>query len=204
MNGPLTLAHYMVLAGLLFLIGIFGALTRRNIIGILSGAADQAQVLEARHRTADVGTAIGSNIAVHFGRSAPFAARAQVVEDLQPQDERRLRRQGGAIQRRLAHCARQLGDLRRRPQLRRPPAHRRPCSAIRAIPSGLPTFGAGGRWLHGGNFLRLPKGPDPTGGKIRASLEVQLRNYATGEIFAVSVKKDILFPGPYEPLGGGK
>jgi type IV secretory pathway VirB10-like protein len=26
----------------------------------------------------------------------------------------------------------------------------------------------------------------------------------TGEIFAVSVKKDILFPGPYEPLGGGK
>lgn len=35
MNAPLTLAHYMTLAGILFLIGVFGALTRRNIIGIL-------------------------------------------------------------------------------------------------------------------------------------------------------------------------
>ena len=35
MTAPLTLAHYMIVAGLLFLIGIFGALTRRNIIGIL-------------------------------------------------------------------------------------------------------------------------------------------------------------------------
>ncbi len=35
MNSSLTLAHYMTVAGLLFLIGIFGALTRRNIIGIL-------------------------------------------------------------------------------------------------------------------------------------------------------------------------
>ena len=35
MNAPLTLAHYMTVAGLLFLIGVFGALTRRNIIGIL-------------------------------------------------------------------------------------------------------------------------------------------------------------------------
>ena len=35
MNAPLTLAHYTTVAGLLFLIGIFGALTRRNIIGIL-------------------------------------------------------------------------------------------------------------------------------------------------------------------------
>ncbi|MBI3552774.1 MAG: NADH-quinone oxidoreductase subunit NuoK [Elusimicrobia bacterium] len=31
----MTLAHYLTLSGLLFLIGIFGALTRRNIIGIL-------------------------------------------------------------------------------------------------------------------------------------------------------------------------
>lgn len=31
----ITLAHYMAVAAALFLIGIFGALTRRNIIGIL-------------------------------------------------------------------------------------------------------------------------------------------------------------------------
>ncbi len=31
----MTLTHYATLAALLFLIGIFGALTRRNIIGIL-------------------------------------------------------------------------------------------------------------------------------------------------------------------------
>lgn len=31
----ITLSHYLALSGLLFLIGIFGALTRRNIIGIL-------------------------------------------------------------------------------------------------------------------------------------------------------------------------
>lgn len=31
----MTLAHYMTVSSLLFLIGIFGALTRRNIIGIL-------------------------------------------------------------------------------------------------------------------------------------------------------------------------
>jgi NAD(P)H-quinone oxidoreductase subunit 4L len=31
----MTLTHYLALSGLLFLIGIFGALTRRNIIGIL-------------------------------------------------------------------------------------------------------------------------------------------------------------------------
>lgn len=31
----MTLAHYMGVAAALFLIGIFGALTRRNIIGIL-------------------------------------------------------------------------------------------------------------------------------------------------------------------------
>lgn len=31
----MTLAHYMTVSALLFLIGIFGALTRRNIIGIL-------------------------------------------------------------------------------------------------------------------------------------------------------------------------
>lgn len=31
----ITLAHYMAVAGALFLIGVFGALTRRNIIGIL-------------------------------------------------------------------------------------------------------------------------------------------------------------------------
>jgi len=30
-----TLAHYMTVSSLLFLIGIFGALTRRNIIGVL-------------------------------------------------------------------------------------------------------------------------------------------------------------------------
>jgi len=32
-----TLSHYLVLSGILFLIGLFGALTRRNIIGILMG-----------------------------------------------------------------------------------------------------------------------------------------------------------------------
>ncbi|OGS00336.1 MAG: NADH-quinone oxidoreductase subunit K [Elusimicrobia bacterium RBG_16_66_12] len=31
----MTLAHYLTVASLLFLIGVFGALTRRNIIGIL-------------------------------------------------------------------------------------------------------------------------------------------------------------------------
>jgi len=31
----MTLAHYLTVAGILFLIGVFGALTRRNIIGIL-------------------------------------------------------------------------------------------------------------------------------------------------------------------------
>lgn len=31
----MTLTHYLTLGALLFLIGIFGALTRRNIIGIL-------------------------------------------------------------------------------------------------------------------------------------------------------------------------
>lgn len=30
-----SLAHYMTVSALLFLIGVFGALTRRNIIGIL-------------------------------------------------------------------------------------------------------------------------------------------------------------------------
>ncbi|HAH08365.1 MAG TPA: NADH-quinone oxidoreductase subunit K, partial [Elusimicrobia bacterium] len=33
----MTLAHYLALAAALFLIGLFGALTRRNIIGILMG-----------------------------------------------------------------------------------------------------------------------------------------------------------------------
>ncbi|MBI4371974.1 MAG: NADH-quinone oxidoreductase subunit NuoK [Elusimicrobia bacterium] len=31
----MTLAHYLAVAALLFLVGLFGALTRRNIIGIL-------------------------------------------------------------------------------------------------------------------------------------------------------------------------
>ncbi|MFI5346786.1 MAG: NADH-quinone oxidoreductase subunit NuoK [Elusimicrobiota bacterium] len=31
----MTLAHYLTVSSLLFLIGIFGALTRRNIIGVL-------------------------------------------------------------------------------------------------------------------------------------------------------------------------
>ncbi|MDD5686520.1 MAG: NADH-quinone oxidoreductase subunit NuoK [Elusimicrobia bacterium] len=31
----ITLIHYIVLSGILFVIGIFGVLTRRNIIGIL-------------------------------------------------------------------------------------------------------------------------------------------------------------------------
>lgn len=31
----LTLTHFVALSGILFLIGIFGALTRRNIVGIL-------------------------------------------------------------------------------------------------------------------------------------------------------------------------
>lgn len=31
----ITLAHYLAVASALFLIGVFGALTRRNIIGIL-------------------------------------------------------------------------------------------------------------------------------------------------------------------------
>ena len=33
----ITLTHYLLLSGIIFLIGIFGALTRRNIIGILMG-----------------------------------------------------------------------------------------------------------------------------------------------------------------------
>jgi NADH:ubiquinone oxidoreductase subunit K len=31
----MTLSHYLVVGALLFLIGLFGALTRRNVIGIL-------------------------------------------------------------------------------------------------------------------------------------------------------------------------
>ena len=31
----MTLAHYLFVSGLLFIIGVFGVLTRRNIIGIL-------------------------------------------------------------------------------------------------------------------------------------------------------------------------
>ena len=31
----MTLSHYMTVSALLFLIGVFGALTRRNIIGVL-------------------------------------------------------------------------------------------------------------------------------------------------------------------------
>ncbi len=33
----MTLAHYMSVSGLLFAIGLYGALTRRNVIGILMG-----------------------------------------------------------------------------------------------------------------------------------------------------------------------
>ena len=33
----MTLSHYLFLSSLLFLIGLFGALTRRNLIGILMG-----------------------------------------------------------------------------------------------------------------------------------------------------------------------
>ena len=33
----ITLAHYMAVSAFLFLLGIFGALTRRNLIGILMG-----------------------------------------------------------------------------------------------------------------------------------------------------------------------
>ncbi|MEK7745499.1 MAG: NADH-quinone oxidoreductase subunit NuoK [Elusimicrobiota bacterium] len=33
----MSLAHYLALSAILFLIGLFGALTRRNIIGILMG-----------------------------------------------------------------------------------------------------------------------------------------------------------------------
>ncbi|MEK9145766.1 MAG: NADH-quinone oxidoreductase subunit NuoK [Elusimicrobiota bacterium] len=33
----MSLAHYLALSAVLFLIGLFGALTRRNIIGILMG-----------------------------------------------------------------------------------------------------------------------------------------------------------------------
>lgn len=36
MNG-VTLGHYVGLSAIVFLIGIFGALTRRNIVGILMG-----------------------------------------------------------------------------------------------------------------------------------------------------------------------
>ncbi|MFH2201775.1 MAG: NADH-quinone oxidoreductase subunit NuoK [Elusimicrobiota bacterium] len=33
----MTLSHYLALSALLFMIGLFGALTRRNVIGILMG-----------------------------------------------------------------------------------------------------------------------------------------------------------------------
>jgi NADH:ubiquinone oxidoreductase subunit K len=33
----MTLSHYLIVSSILFLIGLFGALTRRNIIGILMG-----------------------------------------------------------------------------------------------------------------------------------------------------------------------
>jgi NADH-quinone oxidoreductase subunit K len=32
-----TLAHYLAVSGVLFSIGLFGALTRRNVIGVLMG-----------------------------------------------------------------------------------------------------------------------------------------------------------------------
>lgn len=34
---PITLTHFVALSGVLFLIGLFGALTRRNVVGILMG-----------------------------------------------------------------------------------------------------------------------------------------------------------------------
>lgn len=33
----MTLAHYLAVSGVLFAIGLFGALTRRNVIGVLMG-----------------------------------------------------------------------------------------------------------------------------------------------------------------------
>ena len=33
----MTLAHYLAVSGVLFAVGLFGALTRRNVIGILMG-----------------------------------------------------------------------------------------------------------------------------------------------------------------------
>lgn len=33
----MTLAHYLAVSGVLFSIGLFGALTRRNVIGVLMG-----------------------------------------------------------------------------------------------------------------------------------------------------------------------
>ncbi|TBR24976.1 NADH-quinone oxidoreductase subunit NuoK [bacterium] len=33
----MSLAHYLAVSGLLFSVGLFGALTRRNVIGILMG-----------------------------------------------------------------------------------------------------------------------------------------------------------------------
>jgi NAD(P)H-quinone oxidoreductase subunit 4L len=64
----MTLAHYMTVSALLFLIGIFGALTRRNIIGVLMSVElmfNAANVnLAAFDRFLHPGGALGQTVAL--------------------------------------------------------------------------------------------------------------------------------------------
>jgi NADH:ubiquinone oxidoreductase subunit K len=66
----LTLTHYLVLSSLLFLIGVFGALTRRNIIGILMGIElmfNAANInLAAFNRFLHPGGVMGQAVALFF------------------------------------------------------------------------------------------------------------------------------------------
>lgn len=55
----MTLAHYMAVSGVLFAIGLFGALTRRNVIGILMG-------VELMFNAANINLA-AFNRFLHFG-----------------------------------------------------------------------------------------------------------------------------------------
>jgi len=65
---PVTLSHYLLVSSLLFLIGLFGALTRRNIIGILMGIElmfNAANLnLAAFNRFLHPGVALGQAFAV--------------------------------------------------------------------------------------------------------------------------------------------
>jgi NADH:ubiquinone oxidoreductase subunit K len=64
----MALSHYLLLSALLFLIGLFGALTRRNVIGILMGIEIMFNAanlnLVAFNRYLHPGQALGNAVAL--------------------------------------------------------------------------------------------------------------------------------------------